>query len=183
LSRRAHYAHDFYTGAKPPEPLGLPRTLQKDLELTQLRGFECHDPQGFDIWFHSLYEVARLVNPWLTRLQAREIWQKLEGAPCYARLPAEYRRWIELFAAVGARDARQMGALGESLLAQTFTLPRGHRRYLLTSAMTGYLGIGDKARALALWRQYGPGVQDEDDGDPTLRLLRAHAEVADTPGR
>jgi len=182
LSRRAHYAHAFYTGAKPPEPVGLPRVLQKDLELTRLRGFECHDPQSFDIWFHSLYEVARLVNPWLTRAQAKQIWQKLESTPCYAKLPADYQRWIELFAAVGDRDAKQMAAMGEKLLEGTFTLPRGHRRYLLTSAMTGYLSLGDRAKALALWQRYGPDVQAEDDTDPTLRLLQAHAEGL-KPGR
>jgi predicted membrane-bound spermidine synthase len=181
LSRRAHYAHDFYIDPKPPEPLGLPRTLQKDLELTRLRGFECHDPQSFDIWFHSLYEIARLVNPWLTRAQNAEIWKKLETTPCYARLPAEYRNWIELFAAVGARDARQMASLGEALLGQSFTLPRGHRRYLLTAAMTGYLSLGEKPKALALWQRHGQSVRDEDDADPNLRLLQAHAEQAAKP--
>lgn len=183
LSRRAHYAHDFYTGTKAPEPVGLPRILQKDLELTQLRGFECHDPQSFDIWFHSLYEVARLVNPWLTRAYTQEIWQKLEATPCYGKLPAEYRRWIELFAAIGARDAKKMAAIGEALLEQTFTLPRGHRHYLLTSAMTGHLSLGDRAKALALWQRYGKSVQDEYDSDPTLRLLRAHAEQSGKPGK
>jgi predicted membrane-bound spermidine synthase len=183
LSRRAHYAHDFYTLAKPPEPVGLPRALQKDLELTRLRGFECHDPQSFDIWFHSLYEVARLVNPWLTRVQNGEIWKKLEATPCYARLPAEYRSWIELFAAVGARDAGQMAALGETLLGQTFSLPRGHRRYLLTAAMTGHLTLGEKSKALALWQRYGQSVRDEDDADPGLRLLQAHAEQSEKTSR
>lgn len=181
LSRRAHYAHTFYTGAKPPEPVGLPRVLQKDLELSQLRGFECRDPQGSDVWFHSLYEVARLVNPWLTRAQAKEIWQKLETTPCYAKLPAEYRRWIKLFDAVGSRDATQMSAIGEDLLGQTFNLPRGHRRYLLACAMTGYLALGETTGALALWQRYGPDVQDEDDADPTLHLLHAHAEQREKP--
>ncbi len=178
LSRRAHYAHDFYTGLKPPEPVGLPRALQKDLELTRMRGFECQDPQSFDIWFHSLYEVARLVNPWLTRVQTQDIWQKLAATPCYARLPAEYRTWISLFAAVGARDAKQMSSIGETLLGQTSNLPRGHRRYLLTSAMTGFLSLGDKPAALALWQRYGKSVAGEDDADPSLRLLQAHAEKA-----
>ena len=159
------------------------RVLQKDLELTRLRGFECHDPQRFDIWFHSLYEVARLVNPWLTRAYSQKIWQKLEATPCYGKLPAEYRRWIELFSAIGARDAKKMAAVGESLLEQTFTLPRGHRHYLLTSAMTGHLSLGDRANALALWQRHGKSVQEESDSDPTLRLLRAHAEQSGNPGK
>jgi predicted membrane-bound spermidine synthase len=55
--RRAQYIRDTYLQPNPPEPLAMPRTLQKDLELASLRALDCWDPARHDVWLHSLLQV------------------------------------------------------------------------------------------------------------------------------
>src|SRR5437762_6573737 len=66
LTRRARYARDFLLLQTAPEPVAIPRQFEKDLELTRVRLIECRDPERSDIWFHSLYQLARTMNPMLS---------------------------------------------------------------------------------------------------------------------
>ncbi|NJN40481.1 MAG: hypothetical protein HC807_06100, partial [Gammaproteobacteria bacterium] len=104
-ARRAAYARDFLIGAAPPEPRGIPAQLQKDLELVQMRGLDCIDPGKTDMWVRSATGVARSVNSSLPKSDAGAIWSSFEHADCAKRLPEADRRWLELFAAIGAHDA------------------------------------------------------------------------------
>ncbi|MBM3345155.1 MAG: spermidine synthase [Betaproteobacteria bacterium] len=175
LTRRAQYARDFLLRREGVDPLGIPRTLQKDLEITRLRLLECREPERFDIWFHSLYQVARMVNPLLSRDAGRELWARIARSPCLAGLETQQRRWIELFAAVGRRDAAAMARLAEALLPERSDLPAGHRQYLVAAGMSGYLADGQHGKALAMWNRHAAEVHDP--ADLTLRLLHAHARV------
>ena len=111
LTRRARYARDFLMNKNSPEPQNIPRTLQKDIEMTRLRLIECREPQRYDIWFHSLYQVARSVNPMLSTTEGLSLWTRLESSPCFASLEASQRRWIDMFKAVGSRNGEQMGQM------------------------------------------------------------------------
>jgi len=180
LARRARDARDFLLrpdvsgvpGASGmPEPVNIPRTLQKDLEMTRLRLIECHDPQRYDIWFHSLYNLAHSVNPLLPAQQARAIWERLEQSPCAGALDASQKRWLELFKAVGGRDAGRMAQMAEMLLTEKSHLPAAHRQYLLSAGLAGYVAQGRRAEAATMLARYG---KDFREGDLGLRLLRAH---------
>ena len=173
LTRRAHYARDFLLADKPPEPVGIPRTLQKDLDIVRLRLLECREPERYDIWFHSLYQTAFSVNPLLSVAEGRALWGRIMHSGCIARLPEEQLRWIALFAAVGIHDAPQMATLAEQLLTRRSDLPSGHRQYLIAAGMTGYLAQGNIAGAAALWNRYPDDVRNTTDLG--LRLLYAHA--------
>jgi spermidine synthase len=176
LTRRAQYARDFLLRREGTAPLGIPRALQKDLEMTRLRLLECREPERFDIWFHSLYQVARTVNPLLSRNDGRELWERIGRSPCLGSLEALQRRWIELFAAVGRRDGAAMARLAEALLPERSDLPAGHRQYLVTAGMSGYLADGQRSKALDLWNRHAAEVHDP--ADLALRLLHAHARGA-----
>jgi predicted membrane-bound spermidine synthase len=173
LTRRARYGRDYLLHANPPEPAAIPRQFQKDLELTRARLIECRDPDRSDIWFHSLYQLARTLNPMLSAEEAKTVWERIERSPCGARMGSGERQWIELMKAVGNRAAADMARLAEALLAKPSDLPAGHRQYLLAAGMAGYLAQGKRAEAAALWTRY-PKEADyaEDIG---LRLLYAHA--------
>jgi spermidine synthase len=173
IARRAAYARDYLLSAKAPEPVAIPRTFQKDLELIRTRLIECRDVGRSDIWFHSLYELARIVNPMLSADEAKGIWDRIERAPCASQLAPDERQWIGLFRAVGERSAPSMARLGEALLEKPSDLPSSHRSYLIAAAMTGYLAQGRRAEAAALWNRY-PGDVDR-FGDVGMRLLHAHA--------
>jgi spermidine synthase len=173
LARRAGYAKDYLLAAKQPEPVAIPRPFQKDLELARARLIECRDVGRSDIWFHSLYELSRILNPMLSADEATAVWERIERAPCAAQLTADQRQWIDLFRAVGERSAPGMGRIAEALLAKTSDLPSGHRQYLIAAGMAGYLAQGQRAEAATLWNRY-PADADR-SGDVGLRLLYAHA--------
>ena len=173
LARRAAYARDYLLSPKQPEPVAIPRPFQKDLELVRARLIECRDVGRSDIWFHSLYELARTLNPMLSGDEAKAVWDRIEQAPCAAQLAPEERQWIDLFRAVGERSAPGMARIAEALLAKTSDLPSGHRQYLIAAGMAGYLAQGRRAEAAALWNRYPSDV--DRTGDVGLRLLYAHA--------
>jgi len=172
LTRRARYAREFLLRATPPQPAGIPRQFQKDLELTRTRLIDCH-AESSDIWFHSLYQLARDFNPLLSREEALSLWARLEREPCISGVADEERNWMNLMGAVGRRDAPEMARLGEALLARPSSLPVGHRQYLMAAAMAGYLAQGKRAAARALWNGYPKDVNTTEDVG--LRLLHAHA--------
>jgi len=173
LARRAAYARDYLLSSKQPEPVAIPRPFQKDLELVRARLIECRDVGRSDIWFHSLYEQSRTLNPMLSADEAKAVWDRIERAACAAQLAPDERQWIDLFRAVGERSAPDMARLAEALLAKTSDLPSGHRQYLIAAGMAGYLAQGKRAEAAALWNRYPADANRT--GDVGLRLLYAHA--------
>ena len=178
LGRRARYARDFLLNPQPPQPVGIPRQFQKDLELVRMRLIECREPDKYDIWLHALYQLSRTFNPLLSPDEARALWQRIERAPCFPTISAAERQWVEMMKSAGARDAPGMAQLAEKLLATTSDLPATHRQYLLAAGMTGYLVQGKRAEARELWNRY---PRDADDSDIGLRLLEAHAFELKTP--
>jgi predicted membrane-bound spermidine synthase len=181
--RRARYARDAFLAPAPPQPQAIPRQLQKDLEIVRGHLADCRDPERFDIWFHSLYQLARTINPYLSAMEGRAFWDRLVdqldgrrgAAPCRAS-PAttpEQKTWIALFRAVAARDPAPMAGLSEQLLGGQSDLPSGNRQYLLSAGMTGYLALGQRDKAAGLWNRYPREMDLTTDLD--LRLLYAHA--------
>jgi len=179
--RRAQYIRDFYLKPDPPNPLAMPRALQKDLELASLRALDCWDPARHDVWLHSLFQVALVVNPFLEPEQSGAIWKRFENTACYGALPQQYKSWIALFKAVGARDGVEMARLAEQLFAMPSTLPAESRRYLLTAAMTGYLAQRKPEAAMHAWERFAPKIASDERSKLLLRLLYAKASGGKAP--
>ncbi|HUQ73680.1 MAG TPA: hypothetical protein VM183_03065 [Burkholderiales bacterium] len=176
-TRVAWYARNFLVDANPPAPEGVPRQLEKDLELVKLRLLECREPREQDVWLHSLLRVAQAVNPYLSRDDVSSLWNRAAGARCFAGLQDFQRRWIELFRAVAARDALRMGAIATELLGTQTDLGNEARDYLLLAAMAGHVGAGRPDAALAVWRAHGERARSL--GAAHFRLLRCHARASD----
>ena len=172
-TRIAWYARDFLLRRNAPPPEAIPPQLQKDLELVKLRLMECREPRELDLWLQSAIRVAKALNPYLAPDDVGAVWGRIVGTPCYGTLHEFQRRWLELFRAVGARNAPRMAELAASLIASQPPLVADAREYLMLSAMTGYVASGDKAKAMALWESHGQGTRAQ---RPAFRLLRCHAE-------
>ena len=67
-----------------PEPTNIPFSLQKDLELVQLRLARCARPADFDSWVHAAFQVALATIPYLPAQQAQALWRRLDATPCRA---------------------------------------------------------------------------------------------------
>jgi predicted membrane-bound spermidine synthase len=177
LARRARYARDFYVAAERPLPIGIPTDLEKNLELSKVRGLDCIDAKSFDVWVQSLFQVARTVNPALEPADADAIWSRFEGAPCYKRLERDERTWVALFRAVGRRDATAMATHADTLLAQGRELTSTHKQFLLRASLAGNIVTGQLDRAQGAWDKHSPDAA-RTGIDLDLRLLRAYLAVA-----
>jgi hypothetical protein len=175
-TRLARYARDFLIGPTLPEPVGVPTSLEKDLELAKVRLIECRQPRDLDIWLHSLVHVAKAVNPYLPADEAGVIWSRMRNAPCFKDMHEFQRRWLALFAAVGAREPVQMAELASSLLADQTELTNESREYLLMAGMAGYVAAGSPEHARTLWGYYSRLVPKV-SAKPVFRLLRCHASA------
>jgi hypothetical protein len=175
-TRLARYARDFLIGPVIPEPVGVPTSLEKDLELAKVRLIECRQPRDLDIWLHSLVHVAKAVNPFLPPEEAGAIWTRIRNSSCYKDMHEFQRRWLSLFAAVGARDAVQMAELASDLLAHQTELTNDSREYLLMAGMAGYVAAGSPEHARTLWDYYSRQVL-RSSSKPVFRLLRCHASA------
>jgi len=175
-TRLARYARDFLLLPQAPGIASITPSLQKDLEVTKLRLIECRQPRDQDVWLHSLQNVARTLNPYLPPEEVAAVWARIQSAPCHGALHEFQRRWVALFAAVGARDAGKSAALAGELLATQGDLHRDAREYLVVAGMAGSIAAGRPLEAKALWdKQVG---ELRNPGKPLLRLLRCHAERA-----
>jgi spermidine synthase len=173
-TRLARYARDFLLGPVIPEPSAVPTSLQKDIELVKVRLIECRQPRDLDVWLHALVHVAKSVNPFLPAEEAGAIWSRITAAPCHRELHEFQRRWVALFAAVGARDATRMAELASDLLATQTELNSDSREYLLMAGMAGYVAAGAPQHARTLWGYYAARIP-RSAGKPMFRLLRCHA--------
>jgi len=180
-ARRAQYIRDTYLKANPPEPHAMPRALQKDIELASLRALDCRDPGRHDVWLHSLLQVAIATNPFLAPEDAGAIWQRFENSGCYGSLAPQYKLWIALFKAVGARDGASMANLAEQLFATDAHLPSDSRCFLLSAAMTGFLAQQRPQDALRIWTRYSPLISRDERAQLVFRLLYANASGGKAP--
>jgi predicted membrane-bound spermidine synthase len=176
-TRLARYAADLLLRDDAPEPAGIATLFQKDLELVKLRLIECREPLAHDIWTHSLLNVARSLNPYLPAAEAGRVWDRIRSAPCAGSLRAYQRDWIDLYAAVGARDAARMVAFATRLLAGHEDYNRETREYLVVAGMTGALAAGDAPAALGLWKAHEGRLRQP--ARPLFRLLRCQAARGD----
>lgn len=172
---RAALAVRAYLLEGRPEALAeVPLIIRSDVRLVRLLGIECAASRQ-SLSVEHLFEVANATVPFLTREELAGVWDKLGTSPCARRLPGPLRDWIGLFAAVGARDAGRMAELAEKLLGQEAE----RRDYLLEVAIAARLARGERAQALALWRELEGKMQN---GNQVLsRFLHSHLRgVADT---
>ncbi|MGQ0544958.1 MAG: spermine synthase, partial [Betaproteobacteria bacterium] len=169
-ARLAWYGREFLAGPRLPVPQAVPTQLQKDLELVKLRLVECREPRDLDVWLHSAIRVAQALNPYLSSDDLSAIWARIATGPCAAQLRDFQRRWIALFRAVAARDARRTAALAGELLSTQTELGADAREYLLLAAMTGYAAQGEGPAALEIWEKHREQVRNA--ASPAFRLLR-----------
>ncbi len=181
-ARQAAYIRDYLLGDKAPGPRGTSTRLQKDLEVVKLRLVECRNAREEDVWLHSLWRLAEIMNPALSPGEAGAVWQKIMKTACYGELARYQQQWIELFRAVALRDAARMAELAGQILKGTDDINAESREYLWMAGLTGYLASGDKEGAIRLWDLHVARMP-KSAPKAVFRLLRCHAQSGDPVGR
>jgi spermidine synthase len=171
--RRAYYARAFVLRKQYSVEFEVPGAMQKDLEIARQRPVECSNPERFNLWFNSVFQLSRSVTPLLPAAQAAEAWNSLTQLGCSATLSPAQAAWVGLLRAVAARDAKTMAALAESLLDPALDHSSAQRQYLVMAAMTGYLASGERDKAAAVWTGHHKDI--EKSPDLSFKLLHAHA--------
>lgn len=130
-------------GTQPPERLGVPRNVGVVRSIL----WNCAlVPPG--AYVSSLMrEVAAFVNPHLSPAEAGKLWSAVRTSPCVHRLTPEEAQWLDLYEAVGARDASRMASIGAKLVASGEALRPEMRGYALIAGATGMLASGDAKSA------------------------------------
>jgi hypothetical protein len=133
----------------------------------------CTDASGATDPIYALLDVAIVSAP-LCSEELEVMWQTLARWPCVTRLGAG-RQWLELVRAVGRRDPEAIARLASAMLAGKAALTPAREKYLLATAMTGWIALGERGRAFALWQQRGPRLFAKESPKMLFRILAAQA--------
>jgi len=123
----------------------------------------------------TLDHLARLVNSHLPKAPATEVWAKLRSSSCRSKLSVSDATWIDLYAAVGARDAERMAQAATAILDREPEVSAESRAYALAAAMAGHTLSGQRGLALKAFNQHRGKLQPAAAWQPVFTFLSAHA--------
>src|SRR5690606_28951829 len=130
---------------RPRELAGVrPIADARELAAQLVRSWStCASGVSFPEALPSLVAVAEVVNPRLAPEAATKVWRSVAESPCAQRLPPDQRAWIELFEAIGARDAARMVQLGTRVLDATPGMKSAGSELAFLAAVTGTICLGN----------------------------------------
>ena len=122
--------------ALPPAYAGYADAIRATRELLRT----CK-PQGpLPVLLEGAVGTAIVINDQLTRQRAGEVWSALRSGACYRTLAPEVAVWVDLFAAVAARDA---AAMSEPAMRALASAPNAFTRdYALAAVATAEIAQG-----------------------------------------
>jgi hypothetical protein len=140
---------------------------------------DCRDATHLRETWDSVLVIASLVNVSLPLEGSYAVWDRVVRSSCHRGLAEDTRRWIELFRAVGQRDAGAMATIAEGLLATTPDLAAADLEYLYGTAVLGRLARGEQAQARKLVEKYDPRLSGTRRQHPSFTFFRnaAYAEA------
>ncbi len=133
----------------------------------------CRDDPGFERILPALLVVAEAVNPHLHPETAAQVWRVAADSPCAKALPEGERRWLELFRAVGQRDAEGMASRGAAILQDARGIRSVATEYAFLATATALACRGDAAAARRLLADARAYWVRDGQRATELRLLEA----------
>jgi hypothetical protein len=143
-------AYDIVMHADAPSAATFVEPIELSAQLVRVWASQCKSELGFTQVFSHMLAVAESVNPNLHPQAAGALWRRIADSACARALNPADRLWIELFAAVGARDAARMSEIGARVLDTQRDARGPAAEYAFMAAVTGSLKAGDVARARQL---------------------------------
>jgi predicted membrane-bound spermidine synthase len=109
----------------------------------------CRADPDFRVMLQHFNAIAQQVNPNVPPEAAAEMWKWIGASPCARKLDAGQRRWLDLFASIGMRDAVAMAEHGRAVLAGEHG-PSPASETAVLAAAVGLICQERKAEATAL---------------------------------
>ena len=164
-------------GFVPPGPLPASDSREHAAKRIAEWTATCPANQPFDRLLPSIVEMARVINPNVDRKSASDVWRMMLDSRCGHRLTPEERHWLELLAAVAARDADGMSRVGIEVLDAS----RGRRdavtQYAFEATATGLVCRHEFAQANKLFELGTHDWLPEGKAPISLRYLYALAHL------
>ncbi|MEO5691650.1 MAG: fused MFS/spermidine synthase [Usitatibacter sp.] len=148
-TNEAWMIRDTVMGTGEIEPITFISVFEMNASLLHRWAVDCPADLPFAKMLAVTAVLADRINTRLPAEESTRFWDWLRNSRCGKTLAPDEHQWIDLFAAAGARDARQMAQRGAALLE----LKKGERsepsEYAFLAAVTGEVCTGDTARANA----------------------------------
>jgi hypothetical protein len=136
---------------------GLDAASAVNLLLLRRSGESCNEPVAQYAWRKTARAVGGVTAAYLTPSELADVWSAIKSMRCYREGGAENKLWIDLLAAVAARNATEIVSRGTPLLGQAASLSRDDLTYLTAVMAAAYLRMQQmpEARRLltAQWTQ------------------------------
>jgi spermidine synthase len=142
--------HDIIMRPSGSSVATLTEAYELSAQLVRQWAAQCRPELSFTQVFGHLLTVAESVNTALHPRVSGELWRRIGESPCARSLEAAERNWLELFAAVSARDAAAMAKASAHALDSQRNARGPAGEYAFMAAVTAALRLGEVARARAL---------------------------------
>jgi spermidine synthase len=145
------HGHRYLRGAAlTPEERGYLGSYTGDYALVRAWTSDCRFPAHTSAPWNAMSRVAADLNPGLNAKDAEAYWLSVANGKCRSALTPVQARWIELFAAVGARHPDRARIHAEYILANDQGLEPETRAYAALAAVAGNMAMGRRTEAKAL---------------------------------
>ena len=171
---QAAAAHEYIVRGDAGRLKTVPADPAGELALLRAALIDCRVTPPEGVLQPLLDHVGRLVNPYLPRAQAMEVWAKVQGSPCKSKLSASEMRWVELYAAVGARAPERMAKAAAAVLDSEKDMAAESRAYALAALMTGRIVSGERGLAMKAFNEHRGKLRPAIAWQPVFTFLSAH---------
>jgi spermidine synthase len=139
------------------------------LKLMYSGGGDVNDPNRRNYLFHA----AEYTVPYLRPEECSTIWKVLESGAGAASLSPIERQYVDLFKAIGDRNAGNMAFMARTILETEQDITLGRMKYVLAAGMLGNIAMGKPESARQLWLKYRPTVFQDKQPNLLFRFLEA----------
>lgn len=168
---KAMALRDYYISGRFYPRYDVSDEIKSQAQQLRRLFYDCNPAARHDNTMHNTLNIAVTMIPYLTPVELEALWNSLESGPCTFLLTQQEKRWIQLYKAVGNRDARAMEGASRTLLTDISRFTVGQLRYVVAAGMLGSLVEQNMSDALALWNNYQYTMFDSSAEPPLVFML------------
>ena len=172
-----------YLQGQPPDRMQVALLKARAIELALVRSWatSCAFPRGTGDSWNAMVQTASLLTQGATPGDAAAYWKSL-GSRCAKTLDGIQLVWIDLFAAVAARDRAASREKGLRILAEDTQLTKEARAYATLAAVAAARAEGRRPEAAKTLAEQRKHLLAEQVEEPWFRyLITSLAQPATEP--